>query len=70
MKKFIHLKRIMIQSGEEYGLGFPTSPKTPNSVSYRMCCFLFFLLNKIIISIRLNWNDYGVKHHISVLIHR
>lgn len=33
MKKFIHLKRIMIESGEEYGLGFPTSPKTPNTVS-------------------------------------
>ena len=33
MKKFIHLKRIMIESGEDYGLGFPTSPKTPNTVS-------------------------------------
>lgn len=33
MKKFIHLKRIMIQGGEEYGLGFPTSPKTPNTYS-------------------------------------
>lgn len=35
MKKFIHLKRIMIESGEEYGLGFPSSPKTPNTVSQR-----------------------------------
>jgi hypothetical protein len=33
MKKFIHLKRIMIESGEDYGLGFPASPKTPNTVS-------------------------------------
>lgn len=33
MKKFIHLKRIMIESGEDYGLGFPLSPKTPNIVS-------------------------------------
>jgi hypothetical protein len=33
MKKFIHLKRIMIESGEDYGLGFPSSPKTPNTVS-------------------------------------
>jgi hypothetical protein len=32
MKK-IHLKRIMIESGEDYGLGFPASPKTPNTVS-------------------------------------
>ncbi len=23
----------MIENGEEYGLGFPTSPKTPNTVS-------------------------------------
>ena len=36
MKKFIHLKRIMIESGEEYGLGFPASPKTPNTVSHRL----------------------------------
>jgi krueppel-like factor 1 len=33
MKKFIHLKRIMIENGEDYGLGFPTSPKTPNTYS-------------------------------------
>lgn len=33
MKKFIHLKRIMIEGGEEYGLNFPISPKTPNTYS-------------------------------------
>lgn len=43
MKKFIHLKRIMIESGEEYGLGFPTSPKTPNTVSEIYDCIKYTL---------------------------
>ena len=45
MKKFIHLKRIMIENGEDYGLGFPNSPKTPNTVSKILKRKILSLLN-------------------------